>query len=224
MKIIRGAQATGDTSLFSPSVDKVGPRHVRLDRQARRDLCYWPALTRGEGRDMINQYPNLIMHSDAAVVGYGGTLGPDTTAESPGLWEGRGFWTAQDREHSITLRKRRPLWLLLQRPFARYVSDRSIRLLLHYDNLAVLHILHATVSASKPIIAELGKLEAFLRVPVVKIEPQWIPSAVKKFAATFSRTWDTGDARATTRLAEFIRREHHFDRVAFRHRPSARSG
>jgi hypothetical protein len=65
---------------------------VRLSRQSLRDLEYWRSLTRGEGRDLHPPPADLTMHSDAADVGYGGTLGMESEAGSPGLWEGPGLW------------------------------------------------------------------------------------------------------------------------------------
>jgi hypothetical protein len=61
---------------------------VRLSRQSLRDLAYWRSLTRGEGRDLHPLPTDLTMHSDAADVGYVGTLGMCSEAGSPGLWEG----------------------------------------------------------------------------------------------------------------------------------------
>ena len=63
-----------------------------------------------------------MTQSDTADVGYGGTLGKLQGAGTPGLWEGRGFWTAHDSAESITLGELRVVRLLLQRHFADYVS------------------------------------------------------------------------------------------------------
>jgi hypothetical protein len=76
---------------------------VRLSRQSLRGLAYWRSLTRGERRDLHPLPADLTMHSDAADVGYGGTLGMCTASGYPGLWEGRGLWTTEERARSITL-------------------------------------------------------------------------------------------------------------------------
>lgn len=160
------------------------------------------------------------MHSDAADVGYGGTLGFKVGQGLPGLWEGRGFWNATDRVHSITFRELRAVRLLFHRHFARYLPSPSIqRLLLHEDNQAVVCVLNAMVSASKAMMAEPRKLQVLLRVLGVTIEARWIPSAVNRYADALSRTWDPGDARATTTLLQSNRKEHHLDHVVFRDRP-----
>jgi hypothetical protein len=63
------------------------------------------------------------MHSDAAGVGYGGTLGTDPETGSPGSWEGRGLWATEERAEAITLRELKAVRLLLQRHFASYVAQ-----------------------------------------------------------------------------------------------------
>ena len=193
---------------------------VRMCRQSLRDLRYWRSLTRGEGRDLVRIEPDLTMHADAADVGYGGTLGKEVLAGSRGLWEGQGFWTAADRAHSITLRELRAVRLLLQRHFAEYVRRPHVqRLLLHEDNQAVCYILNAMVSASKPMMAELRRLQVMLRTLGVHIEARWLPSAVNRFADALSQTWDPGDVRATEQLLMSIQEEHQLDSVVFASRP-----
>lgn len=65
----------------------------------------------------------MTTHSDASDVEFGGTLGTDITAGSPGLWEARGLWSAKERQQSITLKELRTVRLLLARSFAEYVSN-----------------------------------------------------------------------------------------------------
>ena len=193
---------------------------VRLCRQSPRDIRYWRSLSRGEGRDLIRLEPHVAMHSDAADVGYGGTLGLDVGQGLPGLWEGRSFWSADDRAHSITLRELKAVRQLLHRHFASYISDPRVRrLLLHEDNQAVVYILNAMVSASRDMMVELRKLEVVLRVLGVRLEARWIPSAVNKFADTLSRTWNPGDVRATDVLLRSIQTEYPLSHVVFRERP-----
>lgn len=197
------------------------PTRVRLCRQSLRDLAYWRSLTRGEGRDLQPPPPpEVMMHSDAADVGYGGTLGPVGEPGSPGLWEGQGFWTASDREQSITLRELRAVRLLLHRHFSDFVSDPRIRrVLVQEDNQAVVFVLNSMVSASRPMMVELRKLEVLLRALGVKLEARWIPSAVNRFADALSRTWDPGDIWATGAVISSVKEQYHLDTVAFGERP-----
>jgi hypothetical protein len=112
--------APGDRELTWQHQRSAEPRweKVRLSGQSVRDLAYWRSLTRGEGRDLHPPPAHLTMHSDAADVGYGGTLGLESEAGSPGLWEGHGLWATAERAEPITLRELRAVRLLLQKHFA----------------------------------------------------------------------------------------------------------
>jgi hypothetical protein len=193
---------------------------VRLSRQSLRDLAYWRSLTRGEGRDLHPPPADLTMHSDAADVGYGGTLGLESEAGSPGLWEGHGLWATEERAEPITLRELKAVRLLLQKHFASFVARAETKqILLHEDNQAVVHILNAMVSASRPMMAELRRLEVMLRILGVKLEARWIPSAVNRYADALSRQWDPGDVCATEALVESLCSAYELDAVVFPYRP-----
>lgn len=193
---------------------------VRLSRQSLRHLAYWHLLVRGKGRDLHRLEPDLTLHSDAADVGYGGTLGKLQEARTPGLWDGRGFWTAQDRAESITLRELRAVRLLLQRHFAAYVSQSHVRrLLLHENNQAVVYVLNAMVSASKPLMAGLRGLQRMMAVLGVAIDARWLPSGVNRYADALSCTWDRENSRATGSLLASMQREYRVDHVVFSRRP-----
>lgn len=56
------------------------------------------------------------------------------------------------------------------------------------DNQAVVYVLNAMLSASRPMMLELRKLEVLLSAIGVKLEARWIPSAVNRFADALSRT------------------------------------
>jgi hypothetical protein len=155
----------------------------------------------GRGPRSLESGAGLVMHSDEADVGYGGTLGFNKEAGSPGLWAGRGMWEARDRVESITLRELRAVRLLIQRHFADYVRREETRkLLLHEDNQAVVYILNAMVSSSTRMMQELRRLQAMMQVLNVQIEARWLPSAVNRFADSLSRQRDPGDVRATETL------------------------
>ena len=131
------------------------------------------------------------------------------------LWDGRG-----GRARSITLWSLRAVRLLLRHHFAEYVRRPHVqRLLLHEDNQAVCYVLNAMVSVSKPVIAELRRLQVMLRTPIVQIEARWLPSAMNRFAGALYRTWDPGDVRATEQLLISIQEEHQLDSVVLASRP-----
>lgn len=134
-------------------------------------MRYWRSLGRGEARDLDRLDPQIAMHSDADDVGYGGTLGFEERKGQPGLWDGRGFWNAEDIVQSINVIELRAVRLLLYRHFADYVSDPRTRCLwLHEYNQAILYIMKSMVSASKVMMAELRKLDVLLRFLAVCIE------------------------------------------------------
>ncbi|PXF49274.1 hypothetical protein BWQ96_00848 [Gracilariopsis chorda] len=160
------------------------------------------------------------MHSDAADVSYGGTLGTNMAHGSPGSWVAQGLWSAADCAKSITLRELRAVRLLLARSFAAYVSDRRIRrLLLHEDNQAGVYILNSMVSASPAMMAELRKLQKMLHALNVRLDARWIPSAVNRYADALSRTWDPGDVPVSQQLLASIQEHYHLDSPAIYHRP-----
>jgi hypothetical protein len=64
--------------------------------------------------------------------------------------------------------------LLLHRHLASYVAKADTRqILLHNDNQSVVHILNAMISASRPMMAELRRLETTFHVLGVRVEARW---------------------------------------------------
>lgn len=178
---------------------------VRLSRQSLRDLQRWRNLTRGESRSLQAVSFGMNMHSDASDVGFGETLGFDSTAGMPGLWESQGLGSAKDRLQSITLQELRAVQLRIAQSFVDYVSGRKRRRIpLREDNQAVVSIINAMVSASKPMMTELRKLNVFLHELDIKLEARWIQTAVNRFADALSRTWNQGDVRASRTLVQTI--------------------
>jgi hypothetical protein len=68
-----------------------------------RDLNAWQQLAKemGDGRPIRPLAPDGIMHTDAANVGYGGTLHVNGSPGDPGQWSDQGIWTWQDRAECI---------------------------------------------------------------------------------------------------------------------------
>jgi hypothetical protein len=75
------------------------------------------------------------------------------------------------------------------------------------------------VSASRPMMAELRRLEVMLRTLGVKIETRWIPSAVNRYADSLSRPWDPGDVSVTKELVRLLSNAYEVDAFVFPHRP-----
>jgi hypothetical protein len=191
---------------------------IRLLRQSLRDLAYWCVLLRGEGWDLHSLPADLTMHSDAAEMGYGGTLGTDPGSTC--LWEGRSLWAGEERAEAISRRELNAVRLLLKRHFASYLAQAETRrILLHEDNQAVVHILNAMVSASRPMMAEIRRLEVMMRALGVRMEETWLPSAFNRYADSLSRQWDPGDVRVTEELVQSLSNSYAPGAIIFSHRP-----
>jgi hypothetical protein len=199
--------APGDAALTLQHRRSSEPRwgKIRLSRQPLIYLVYWRSLIRGEGRDLHPPPADLTMHSAYADVGYGGTFGMCSEAGSQRLWEYHGLWATEERTEPINLRELKAVRLLLQKHFASFVAKAETkRILLHEDNQAVVHILNAMISASRPMMAELWRLEVMLRILGIKMEARWIPSAVNRYVDALSPQWDPGDVCSSEELVESL--------------------
>lgn len=67
----------------------------------------------------------------------------------------------------------------LQEPM---VKNGVKELMLHVDNQSDVHIANSFVSACRPMMQELRRLELVLDAMGVQIRAEWLPSAFNKFA------------------------------------------
>ena len=177
----------------------------RLSHQSLRDLHTWCALTstEREGRPLRPAIPEATLHTDAADLGYGGTLGPLSNPGEPGLWEAQGVWGWEDRANSISYRELKAVRFLLTKQrlknepsFGKLLKNEGIHNLdLQCDNLAVVHIAYAMVSASRPMMRELRLLKRELDHIGVTIAAKWLPSVLNKYADALSQRFPHGDLR-----------------------------
>jgi hypothetical protein len=67
---------------------------INLIYQGIHDIQSWPALiiTELEGRPLRPATPELMVHTDAADLGYGGTQGQCGVSGKRGEWEAQGLW------------------------------------------------------------------------------------------------------------------------------------
>ena len=170
-----------------------------------RDLQSWATMLAGDGRLIGGGTPSWCLHTDAADVGYGATLGRDMEAWSPGELEVQGIWLPFLRLKSITLRELVAVRMALEDSLvqARLQGDRSM-LLLHVDNMAVFHIISNMVSAKPELMEELRLLHQLLVKMKVEIKAEWLPSALNKHADTLSRTWNPRDLAVTPSLLQSV--------------------
>lgn len=196
---------------------------IRLSHQSVRDLRKWKKLSNQElaGRPMVPPSPSAAIHTDAADVGYGGTL--NTTDLRPGVdgqWHAQGIWSWKDRAQSITLRELKAVRLMLTGSLGkRIVAEQHRDLLLHVDNQAVVHITNAFVSSSRPMMRELRKLKSVLDHHGLRIRAEWIPSVANKFADGLSRRFSRGDLQIKRRLRHSVVAGMKAPIDSFRYRP-----
>ncbi len=88
---------------------------MQAESPAIRDLKTWREFARTErqGRAMHPTAPDVVLHTDAADVGYGGTMGTTDRAGDPGLWWAQGVWSWQDRAESISYQELKALRMML---------------------------------------------------------------------------------------------------------------
>lgn len=195
----------------------------RLSHQSIRDLRFWKKLAGPEmdGRPMIPAAPQAAMHTDAADVGYGGTLNNvDLSPGVAGMWSDQGVWNWKDRAESITFRELKAIRKILQGTLGQEVRDRGLReLLVHVDNQAVVHITNSFVTASRPLMRELRRLKLVLSKLGVHIRAEWLPSAVNKFADALSRRFPRGDLSIRRQLRRSVADGMLAPVEAFKYRP-----
>ena len=192
-----------------------GGARCRLSYQGIRDLRTWCELTNAEreGRPLRPVVsPAMTLHTDAADVGYGGTLGPAEKAGSPELWAAQGVWDWQSRAESISYRELRAVRMLLMntsrehepsfgaRP--RHIGVSTVSLLC--GNTATVHVINAMVSASRLMMRELRLLRRERDRLKVHIDARWLPSVPNKYADALSRRFTRGDLRIRRSLRRSV--------------------
>jgi hypothetical protein len=215
-KLFEGCVASGE----GPRKERTLPRAARggdrckLSHQGIRDIQSWRALTstEREGRPLRPAAPELMMHTDAADLGYGGTLGKCGAAGQCGEWEAQGVWGWHERAESISYRELKAIRLLLtraensgSRSFGARLLDAGIRnLQLQCDNMAAVHVTNAMVSASRPMMRELRLLKRELDRLGLHLDARWLPSALNKYADALSRRFPSGDLQIRRSLRHSV--------------------
>ena len=196
---------------------------TRLSNRAVKDLQVWRRMGPG-GRLMQEdaQTCDLSIHTDAAELGWGGTVSTDLRPGGEGEKETRGVWDAKDRRESITWRELKAFRLLLESECgARVAGEHVQRIRFFCDNQAVVYIVRAMVSASKVLMKELRILERLLRALKVTVDIKWLPSGENVHADRLSRQWDPTDLQVTRRVLNSLRDSYQLGErgAVFRCRP-----
>lgn len=177
-----------------------GGERTRISNRALKDLRQWRRLGQ-QGRKFREEEPEAALHTDAAELGYGGTLGRRLEAGADGAIDESGTWTAEERRESITLRELKAVTRVLGGGLGVAVQRWNVkRLKLWVDNLGVKFIVQKMCSSSPEIMREVRVLERLLHSLGISIDPGWLPSAANFYADRLSRTWDPGDLQVRASL------------------------
>lgn len=189
----------------APRRDRHPERTVKLSHAGLRNLQSWAKMLAGDGRLIGGGKPSWCLHTDAADVGYGATLGQDMRAGSQGEVEVQGIWSPFLRLRSITLRELVAVRMALEDSVvqSRLTGDHSI-VLLHVDNMAVVHIISNIVSAKTELMVELRRLHQVMVEMKVIVRAERLPSALNKHADSLSRTWNPRNLAAAPLLLQSV--------------------
>jgi hypothetical protein len=152
------------------------------------------ASTETDGRPIRPLPNNGIMHTDAADVGFGGTLDVEGNSGDPGQWQDQGIWKWKIKEECISVRELKEIRMVLMGTLGERVKKEGISLLrLCVDNSSVVHVTKAFVASSKPMMREICLLKEVLDELGLQLLSEWIPSVAKKIAGALSRRFLPGD-------------------------------
>lgn len=192
---------------------------VRLSRAALLDLKTWRTLSAGDGRLMYSRRDySWTVHTDAADVGWGATIGTNTMAGSPGQLEVQRLWSPFTRLASINLRELQAIRLTLEQKAVRLVlhaptRQETMNILLHVDNMGIVQIVNNMVTASPKLMKELRLLHNTLEKLKIRVHAHWLPSALNRHADRLSRTWNPNDAFVTASLLRSVSTSLHLQQV-----------
>jgi Reverse transcriptase (RNA-dependent DNA polymerase) len=167
-----------------------------VSHQSIRDLQTWRKLasTETDGRPIRPLPTNGIMRTDAADMGFGGTLGIAGSPGDPGQWQDQGIWEWKDRAECISVRELKIIRMVLMGTLGERVKKEGITLLrLYVDNSSVVHVTNAFVASSRPMMRELRRLKKVLDELGLQLSSEWIPSVANKFADALSSRFSPGD-------------------------------
>jgi hypothetical protein len=161
---------------------------VRLSHQSVRDLDCWRRLAgyEGTGRPILPLSSDGDLHTDAADVGYGGTLDTDGEPGQDGQWQEQGIWSWRDRAESISVRELRAVRVLLQGSIGERSRAEGMHVMrLCLDNTSCVHVTRAFVSASTPMMRELRRLKRVLDENGLVLQPKWLPSCYTRSTPSY---------------------------------------
>lgn len=150
-----------------------GGSRVRLSNRAVKDLREWVKVVDG-GRIFVKENLAWALHTDAAELGWGGTLGPGEGPGVAGLEKDAEDWTAEERKESMTFRELKAVHLVLglglglTRNWARHDVKR---VKLYIDNMGSKFIISRRTSKSRGTMREVSVLQRLLMRLGMSIDP-----------------------------------------------------
>jgi hypothetical protein len=134
------------------------------------------------------------MHTDAADVGFGGTLDVEGNPGDPGQWQDQEIWEWKDRAECISVRELEAIRMVFMGTLGERVKKEEISVLrLCVDNSSVVHVTNTFVASSKPMTRELRRLKKVLDKLWLQLLSEWIPSVANKFADALPRSFSPRD-------------------------------
>jgi hypothetical protein len=168
----------------------------RLSHQSHRDLKAWKQLAKemGDGGPIRPLAPDGIKNTDAADVGYGGTLDVNGSPGDPGKWSDQGIRTWHDRAECISVRELKAIRMLHMGNLGERVQRKGIKVLrLCVDNTSVKFVTKSFAAASRPNMRELRQFKRVLDYLGLQLSSEWLPSILNKYAEALSRRFKAGD-------------------------------
>eukprot|EP00873_Tetraselmis_striata_P025550 jgi/Tetstr1/445814/TSEL_033455.t1 len=154
-----------------------------MTRQFRRDLEWWVAVpNHSNGRSIYKPVETAYMHVDSSGYGCGAVLYETT--------EARGFWYEGDRDMHITYKALKAVWYAV----LTFLSElRGRQVLLHEDNMGVVHVLASLTSRSPLLMTEMRNLWFILDTNDISIRARYIKTTANIWADRLSREIDYDD-------------------------------
>lgn len=103
-----------------------GGQRVRLRNRTTNDFSTWEELEKA-GTVFLEEPTALALQTDAAQLGWGGTLGPDRRPGMDGEVEDFGLWIAEERMKSRTLGELRAVTLVPGRGLGAAIQGHDVR-------------------------------------------------------------------------------------------------
>jgi hypothetical protein len=162
----------------------------RLSHKPHRDLKAWQQLTKGmgDGRPIRPLAPDGITLTDAADVGYDGTLDVNGSPGDAEKWSDQDIWTWPDRAECISVRGLKAIRMLLVDNLGERAQREGIKFhRLCAENTSVKFVTKSFAAASRPMMRHLRKLKIVLDYPGLQLSSEWLPSILNKYADALSR-------------------------------------